>query len=82
MLGPVGAACALVAAWGTTRGLRHVDVVIGAWFVIAPWVFAAGGAATANSMTVGVAMMVLALAGRRVHGRFDGGWAAVWRPVA
>ena len=77
--GPLIAALGFVAAWETTRGARWVNVVLGAWLIVAPWIVAGPARAMANSMAVGVAIVVLALVGSDVHGRFGGGWAALRR---
>lgn len=77
--GPIAAASALIAAWAPTRGVRYIDIAVGGWLVIAPWLLGATAAPTARSMAAGIVMIVLAAVGRHVDGEFGGGWAALWR---
>jgi hypothetical protein len=79
--GPLVAALALIAAFEVTRPVRWLNVVLGVWLVLAPWVLGYGGwGDLLHSTVVGAAVAVLALVRGRVTDRFGGGWSALWRP--
>jgi hypothetical protein len=81
--GPLVVGTALPAAWPVLRGLRWMELVAGAWLLVAPWLLASPADATIGSVAVGLVLVALAFAGGETEQRFDGGWrAAVGRPSA
>jgi hypothetical protein len=78
--GPVVLACALVGLHEVARGLRWVNLLIGVWLLIAPWVLDYHTLPTVNGMITGV--LIIAAAGVRGHAwmKTGGGWAEVFSP--
>jgi hypothetical protein len=80
--GPLVVGTSLPAAWPVLRGLRRMELVAGAWLLVAPWLSATPADATIASVAVGLVLAALSFAGREVGQRFDGGWRAVGRPAS
>jgi hypothetical protein len=78
IVGPTIASFAFVAVWEVMRGLRWVNVVLGGWLLIAPWVLGYGEwLPMVNSLTVGVAVMGLSFVKGTLTQRYGGGWSAL-----
>ena len=77
--GPLLAAFAFLAIFQITRGLRWVNLPIGAWLVVAPLLLDFPTDAAVNSVACGVATLVLAPMGRVDQSRYGGGWVTLWR---
>ena len=67
-----------VAISGVTRPVRRLNWLTGAWLLVAPWVLGFPVAATANSMVIGVLLIVFASIRGTVSQRYGGGWSAIW----
>jgi hypothetical protein len=66
--------------WEVTRGLRWLNVVLGAWLVVAPMLFRYPEATSiVNSLVVGVVVIGLSLVRGTMTERFGGGWRSLWR---
>ena len=82
IVGPLVASIAFVAIWEITRGLRWLNVGLGLWLVVAPfllgaWVQNWSFPATINSVLVGLFVAALSLVpGKRTHG-YAGGWRSL-----
>lgn len=61
-----------------TRPLRRLNVLIGAWFLLAPWLLGYELAPLVNSLISGLAMMALASVRGRRRKDLAGGWSAVF----
>jgi uncharacterized membrane protein len=67
---------ALVATAEVARAVRFINVLFGAWLLIAPWVLEGfAGAALWNDVVVGVALVALSLPRGRVRGEYG-----TWQP--
>jgi len=77
--GPLVASVAIMAIWEVVRELRWLNVAVGTWIVIAPWVLRGPTAAAVNGLLTGTFIAVLALTRGSVRSRYGGGWAAVFR---
>jgi hypothetical protein len=82
VLGPIVIALALTALHEALRGLRWVNLVIGCWLLLAPWVLGYNELPTVNGMITGVLLIGASLVRGRSCMTFDGGWSALWsRPA-
>lgn len=79
IVGPLGAATAIIAIWEVTRPLRWVGVPLGLWLLLAPWPLHFPSVAILNSALVGTAMITLSLVRAKVVGRYGGGWRELVR---
>lgn len=80
VVGPVIATFAIVACWEATRPVRQWNLPLGAWLLVAPWLFGyAETQAILNSLAVGALVIGFALVRGTVKGRYGGGWSALWR---
>ena len=77
--GPLLAAFAFLAIFRITRGLRWVNLPIGAWLIVGPLLLGFPTDATVNSIVCGVLVVVLAPIGRVDQSRYGGGWITLWR---
>ncbi len=79
IVGPIVASLAIIAMWDIARPLRWINVVLGAWLLIAPWLFAHPPHARWNSLAAGALVLGCSLVkGTRTH-RFGGGWSSLWK---
>lgn len=73
--GPIALTFAFVAAWEILRGLRLLNIPVGAWLIIAPWALRYdANAAILSDSAVGVALIVGALLAGATSQEFGGGW--------
>jgi hypothetical protein len=77
--GPVMAAVAFLAVFSITRGVRWVNLAVGTWLVLAPWLLDFPIDALANSCLCGIAALVLAPVGHVDQEQYAGGWLALVR---
>ncbi len=74
LVGALVVTFAVIAMAEVARTLRFVNVALGAWVVLAPWVLSgAVGAARWNNVVIGIALGLLSLPRGRVRGEY-GGW--------
>ncbi|HET6576632.1 MAG TPA: SPW repeat protein [Fimbriiglobus sp.] len=80
VVGPLVALFALTASYQVMRPVRWVNLPIGAWLVVAPWVLGyASWPETVWSVAVGLGVAVLSPVRGTVTEPFGGGWSALWR---
>lgn len=81
IIGPIVASLATIAIWELTRPLRWVNVILGAWLLIAPWMLAHPPDARWNSLATGALILICSLVkGTRTH-QLGGGWSSLWKGV-
>lgn len=79
IVGPLVATFAMVAAWEATRHVRRVNIVLGVWLVIAPWVMGHPEEARVWLSLGGALIAAFSLVQGRLMHNFGGGWSAVWQ---
>lgn len=80
IVGPVAATFAIVAVWEVTRGLRWVNLPLGLWLVLAPWILGIEVAAAAwNDVVCGIVLAACSLVKGKAPHPFGGGWSVLWR---
>lgn len=77
--GPLAAAAATIAMSGVTRGLRWVNVGLGAWLALSAWVLERPPEVRAGTALAGVLMVGFGLVRGGERERYGGGWATLWR---
>jgi hypothetical protein len=78
ILGPLIASCAFVAIWEVMRGIRWINVALGGWLLLAPWLLGYGETISIfNSLIVGISVTTLSFIKGKMTHRFGGGWAAL-----
>ncbi len=79
LIGPIVASLAIIAMWEIARPLRWINVVLGGWLLIAPWLLGHASDARWNSLAAGALIFGFSLVkGRRTH-RIGGGWSSLWK---
>lgn len=75
-VGAIVAGASLVAVWRVMRPLRWVELLAGAWLIVAPWVLMRwyGWIPTLDSLGVGILLVALAFLGGKTGKSFGGGW--------
>lgn len=80
IVGPLAATFAITAWWQCTRAVRWVNVILGAWMIVAPWVLGADALpAKLNGAMAGGLLAGFSLIKGRTDKRFAGGWRALFR---
>jgi hypothetical protein len=77
--GPLVVGTSLPAAWPVLRELRWMELVAGAWLLVAPWLSATPADAIVAGIATGLVLAKLSFAGGEAGRRFDGGWRAAGR---
>lgn len=82
-MGPIVVGSSLIAAWQIMRSLRWLELVVGSWLLVSPWILVRWYEAlpTANSLGVGLALVVLAFLGGKTTKNFGGGWSVLLKIV-
>lgn len=79
IVGPLVATVGLVAASEATRNVRWVNIPLGGWLLLAPWVLDYGQTTPiVNDMLVGGAILGLAFVQGKRENRFGGGWRSLF----
>ena len=79
IVGPIAVSMAVIAIWEIGRELRWVNVVIGAWLLVSPWILGYETEPLINSLVSGVLLIGLSLIRGEVSGRYGGGWKSLIR---
>lgn len=82
VVGPLVVSTAIIALSEVTRPVRWVNVALGLWLVVAPWVLGADRIVFANSTVVGLLLIGFALVRGNIRHSVGGGWTALWRANA
>lgn len=77
IVGPVLASLACIAIWEVTGPLRWLNLLIGGWLLLAPWVLGLPYDATINSSFAGLVVVCLSLVRGSLTHRFGGGWLSL-----
>jgi hypothetical protein len=80
IIGPVIATFAIVACWEVTRVVRKVNIPLGLWLLLAPWMLGYTEILpTINDMMCGALIIIFAFVRGEVNGTYGGGWQAIWQ---
>lgn len=79
IVGPLAAACAIIALSEVTRPVRWVNVALGLWLIVAPWIWGAPYRGAVNDVVVGLLLALCALVRGTHTQRVGGGWASLWQ---
>lgn len=82
VVGPLVVSMAIIAISEVTRPVRWVNVALGLWLVVAPWILGAEQIVFANSTVVGLLLVGFALIRGNIRHSVGGGWAALCRSNA
>jgi hypothetical protein len=77
IVGPLVAALAFVALWEVTRPLRWLNLILGAWLLLAPWLLGYDLTPKLNRLVVGAILLALAPVGGKRKQRYGGGWQSL-----
>jgi hypothetical protein len=71
LIGPLVATFAVIALGEIGRAVRWLNVLLGAWLIIAPWILSAGVTASRwNDVVVGSALLVLSIPRGQIRERY------------
>lgn len=79
IIGPMAAACAVIALHEVARSLGRVNLVFGVWLLFAPLVFGYEITALLNSTLVGLLLICCSLVRGPGQQRLGGGWSSLWK---
>jgi hypothetical protein len=78
ILGPIIASVGCIAMWEIARALRWINVLLGCWLIISPWVFDFEKPALINSLGVGALLIGCSLVKGKMKLLVGGGWRILW----
>lgn len=81
IVGPIVASLSLIALADVARGLRWINLLLGAWLVLSAIVFPHEQVALFMGVASGMAIAALAIVRGPLNQVLGGGWAAVIRPT-
>jgi hypothetical protein len=79
IVGPLVASTAIIASSEVTRGLRWVNLALGAWLIVSAGLVGDSGIGSLTGFIAGAFVAAASLLGGAVDGRYGGGWSALWR---
>ena len=79
IIGPIVASMAIVAIWEIARPLRWVNIILGAWLLIAPWLLGYLPHPRWNSLAVGALVLASSLVKGPRTRQIGGGWSSLWK---
>lgn len=78
--GPLVITFAVTAMFESTRNVKHVNVLIGVWLVVAPLLFQyQSTSAIVNEVLSGAAIALLSFVKSKRSNHFNGGWAMLFK---
>lgn len=81
VLGPVVVALASLAAWEVARPLRRLNILLGVWLLLAPWLLpGTSWISTLNDSACAALLIAFGASGGQVRGKFGGGWSKLRGP--
>jgi hypothetical protein len=79
IVGPVAAACGLIALHEVASSLRCVNLALGVWLLLAPWVFGYELVPLLHSSVVGFLLIGCSFVRGASRQRLGGGWSSLWK---
>ncbi|MDX1662562.1 MAG: SPW repeat protein [Candidatus Promineifilaceae bacterium] len=81
VVGPLVVMFALIAVWEVTRPLRWLNLALGLWLIVSPFLLGTLDRTDAMLIAVATGLVIVGLSLVRgpIHERFGDGWSALWR---
>lgn len=79
IIGPLIITNAIIALWEFNRGVRWLNVLIGAWMLLSPFVLGTSGVAATIDVISAILLMLFSLFKGRVKHRYGGGWLSLFQ---
>ena len=80
IVGPLIATVAITAIFENTRNLRRLNMLFGAWLLLAPWVLNfETTTAIISHMATGALIIGFSLVRGDIKERMGGGWSSLWK---
>lgn len=80
VVGAIAASVAIIATSEVLRPLRWINVLLGAWSIMAPAVLGLGQAPLGHRLLAGLLLLSSGLVRGRITTEFGGGWSSLRRP--
>jgi uncharacterized membrane protein len=79
IVGPLIATVAIVAMAEAVRSTRWLNLLLGVWLLLSPWLLNSGEAAKVNDTIVGIIVACLSTVKGKLVLELGGGWKAIFR---
>lgn len=77
IIGPLIITTAIIALWEINRGLRWMNVVIGAWMLVSPLVLKSNETVATIDVVCAILLILFSLFKGTVKHRYGGGWSSL-----
>ncbi|AUD05876.1 SPW repeat domain-containing protein [Spirosoma pollinicola] len=79
IVGPIIVSMAVISISESTRSVRYVNMLVGLWLLIAPWILHHQGThLVLTEMSCGLLLIGLSLIRGTIKNRFGGGWRSLF----
>lgn len=80
VIGPIIISMAVIALWESMRSVRYLNILCGAWLLIAPWLLSYNLTRDyVNDIVAGSAIIMLSLVKGNITHKFGGGWRSLFQ---
>ncbi|HEV7329637.1 MAG TPA: hypothetical protein VGN63_01245 [Flavisolibacter sp.] len=79
IVGPLIITNAIIALWEFNRGIRWLNVLIGAWLLVSPFVLGNKGIVATIDIASAILLILFSLFKGSVQHRYGGGWSSLFQ---
>ena len=79
IVGPLIITNAIIAVWEFNRGIRWLNVLIGSWLLVSPFVLGTKGIVATIAILAAILLIFFSLFKGRVQHRYGGGWSSLFQ---
>lgn len=78
IFGPLAFTFAVISLWECNRNARLINIIIGAWLIIAPFIFQFQTNAFLIDIIAGILLILFSLVKGKITNQFGGGWRSLF----
>ena len=79
IVGPLIITNAIIALWEFNRAIRWLNVLIGAWLLVSPFILGSKGIVAGIDIASGILLVLFSLFKGAVQKRYGGGWSSLFQ---
>ncbi len=78
IVGPLVITNAIIALWEFNRGIRWLNMLIGAWLLVSPFVLGSKGSVASISILTALLLILFSIFKGKTKHRYGGGWSSLF----
>lgn len=79
IVGPLIITNAIIALWEFNRGIRWLNVLIGAWLLVSPFILQSKGSVASIAIVSAILLVLFSIFKGSVKRRYGGGWSSLFQ---